>query len=143
MIHRLSRVLLASAIVTVTAACANPTAATGTTPIERPEVPWSLAVSAGGDANAQWVGVSSPFDWSAASSAITVCGNRVGTRCSHTKLCTAAAGTWTALSRRQVEGVYDYQLTCGARSSDEALSRVSCDDCEILWPPRVVRSYGQ
>jgi hypothetical protein len=139
--HLLSRTFLASALIAVSAACANPTTPSNAAPAERPGIPWSVAVSAAGDANAQFVTVVSPFDWSATSSAIDVCGKRVGTRCTYTRVCTALTGTWAAASRHQVDGVYDYQITCGAVSSDEALSAVACDACEILYGPHVLKSY--
>jgi hypothetical protein len=120
----------------VAAACSGPTSPSPpATSLSR-----SISTAAGGPAgmNEIWVTAVSVDEHAAASSALAFCDRQVGTPCTFNVVCSGLSEAWAGLSRQLVDRIYSYRLVCDRTSSEEVMSSIACDGCEVLWGPRAV-----
>ena len=118
-------------------ACSGPTSPTPqSAPLLR-----AISTAAGGPAgmNEIWVTAVSADEHGAASSALAFCERQIGSPCTFNIVCSGQSDAWAGLSRQLVDRSYTYRLVCDGTSSDQALSSISCEGCEVLWGPRTVR----
>jgi hypothetical protein len=116
-------------------ACSNPATPTP----QSARTPRSVAVAAGGEANALWFTVVSPDERGAAETALRLCSERSASTCTFNVVCSGPSGAWVGLTRSLVAGVYEYQLTCDGISAEQVTSHFACSGCEVLWGPTSLR----